>query len=172
MRILTLLLALLAGGNAAAYTLELSDKELQQAVQGHFPIVQETLFSRVTLSRPEVRLNAKSNRIGLAVSVALSVQKTLVGQGRGLIDGTLEYRAKTGEFYLRDPRLRQVRLSRVKPEYNTLVRDFLGGLTRQAFPFIVVYRLQDDDLRQRMLKASLKSVRVRGGKVLVEMGLP
>jgi len=171
---LTVCLLLLANANAAdlGYTLELTDKELQRTVELYFPLIQEAPFSKLTLTSPAVRLDPKTNRIGLAVSVAIALQDIAVGKGRGLIDGTLEYRPDTGEFYLRDPQLKQVKLYQVQTEYNTLVQNFLNGLTRQTFPVIVVYRLQDDDLRQRMLKSSLKSVTVRGGKLIVKMGLP
>jgi len=176
MRRTALLFTLLAGlcfsSPSFAYTLELTDQQLQGVVETFFPFKQQSPFTELTLSQPAIQLDPKSNRVGLAVSVDIGMQGVSVGKGRGLLDGELEYRADTGEFYLRDPKLKQIQLDRLRPQYHELVKGLVNNLAYQTFPFILVYQLKDDDIKQILLKNTLQSVKVQQGKLVLKMSRP
>jgi len=169
---IAILLYLMQCTVAAAYTVELTREEVQQAVDGYFPVKHVTPLIMITAYRPKVSLDQSSSRVGLEFSVLANVPGILTGEGRGLIDGDLEYRHKTGEFYLRDPKIVSLDIYDLPPEVIKPVQLGLQQLMRQSLPVILVYKLKDDDLKQRMAKSVLSSVAVRKGKLILELSVP
>ncbi len=170
--LITLLLYLTQCTVAAAYTVELTRQQVQEAVSGYFPVKHITPLVMLTAHNPQVSLQPKSNRIGLEVSVLANVPGILTGEGRGLIDGDLEYRHQTGEFYLRDPKIKSLELYDMPAEVTASVQLALQQLMRQSLPVMLVYKLQDNDLKQKMAKSVLSSVAVRKGKLILELSVP
>ncbi len=166
------LLFLMQYGVATAYTVELTREEVQTAVAAYFPVKHISPFVMLTAHNPKVLLEQKTGRIGLEFSVLANVPGVLTGEGRGLIDGDLEYRHRTGEFYLRDPKIKSLKLYDVPAEITATVKRALQQLMRQSLPVILVYKLQDSDLKQKMAKRVLTSVEVRHGKLLLELSMP
>ncbi len=170
--LIALLLYLMQCTVAAAYTVELTRQQVQEAVDGYFPVKHITPLVMLTAHNPQVSLMQKSNRIGLEISVLANVPGILTGEGRGLIDGDLEYRHQTGEFYLRDPKIKSLELYDMPAEVTASVRLALQQLMRQSLPVMLVYKLQDNDLKQKMAKSVLSSVAVRKGKLILELSVP
>ncbi|VAW89449.1 hypothetical protein MNBD_GAMMA17-105 [hydrothermal vent metagenome] len=169
---ITLLLFLVQSSVAFAYTIELSKDEVQTAVAEYFPVKHISPFVMLTAHDPKVSLDPKNDRIGLEFSVLANVPGILTGEGRGLIDGDLEYRHKTGEFYLRDPKIKSLELYDMAPEIVATVKLALQQLMKQSLPVILVYKLQGNDLKQNMARRVLSSVDVRDGKLLLELSVP
>lgn len=157
---------------AHAYTVELTKEEVQEAVSGYFPVKQITPLVMLTAHDPVVMLKPDSHRIGLEFSVLAIVPGIFSGEGRALIDGDLEYRNRTGEFYLRDPKIRDLKLYDTPAEVTRSIRLGLQQLMQQSLPIILVYKLQDGDLKQQMAKSVLTSVNVRKGKVVLDLSMP
>ncbi len=167
-----ILLGMLFSFNATAYSIELSKDDLQQQVSLYFPLVQATPLSKLTYSNPVVILNPNTNRIGLEVTIRIEVPGMLPVEGRGQIDGNLEYRQQTQQFYLHDPKLTNVRLANSSYELAGAVQQIVTNISQQSLPLILVYDLKDDDLRQKMVKSVMKSVTVKEGKVYLDLELP
>ena len=167
-----ILLGMLFSFNAAAYSIELSKDDLQQQVSLYFPLEQATPLSKLTYSNPVVILNPNTNRIGLEVTIRIEVPGMLAVEGRGQIDGNLEYRQQTQQFYLHDPKLTNVRLANSSYELAGAVQQIVTNISQQSLPLILVYDLKDDDLRQKMAKSVMKSVTVKEGRVYLELELP
>jgi len=167
-----ILLYLMQCSVAHAYTIELTRQQVQNAVDGYFPVKHITPFMMLTAHKPKVLLTQKSKRIGLEISVLANIPGVIIGEGRGLIDGDLEYRHQTGEFYLRDPKIKSLKLYDMPTEVTASVRLALQQLMRQSLPVMLVYKLQDNDLKQKMVKSVLSSVTVRNGKLFLELTVP
>ncbi len=158
--------------NVSAYTLELSKAELEHYAQAYFPVTQQTPFSRVRYSSPKVVLDEKTNRIGLEVTVHAEMPGMMAIAGRGQIDGQLEYRQQSHQFYLHDPKLKNVRFANTSYELANSIQQLVNSMSQQTLPMIFVYELTDHDLRQKMAKSVLKSATVQQGKLHLEMDLP
>lgn len=161
-----------AGFNAQAYTLEFNRAELQQYVVDYFPISQQTPFSRVTYSNPSVVLDAKTNRIGIEVTVRAEMPGMMAITGRGQIDGDLEYRKETHQFYLHDPRISNIRFANSDYQLADTVQQMVNSISQQSLPMILVYELKDSDLRRKMARGVLKDIAVKRGKLYVDVDLP
>ena len=155
--------------DVAAYTVELTRQQVQDAVERYFPIEHVTPFATLTLYRPMVFLEQKSSRIGLAFSMSADVPGIMTGKGQGSIDGDLEYRQETGEFYLHDPKIRRLDVHDFPADIASSIQKALQELMRHSLPVILVYKLKDDDIGQRITKSILSSVAVRNGKLILEL---
>jgi len=129
-------------------------------------------FATLKLTRPAVYFEQRSNRIGLAVTVTTSMPGYIMAKGSGAIDGDLEYRQETGEFYLRDPKVRCLEIENLPSEAVMLLRQLLQEMAQQSLQLMLVYQLNDNDLRQRMARSVLQSVTVRNGKSILELEVP
>lgn len=171
-RIIIFLFGMLFSLGASAYTIELTKAELQGYASAYFPLHQVTPFSRLTYSKPAVVLNSQTNRIGLEVTVRAEMPGMLPIEGRGEINGKLEYRNETNQFYLHDPKLNNIRFANTDYQLTNTVQQIVSNISQQALPVIFVYELKDEDLREKMAKSVLKSVTVRNGKLLLDVTLP
>ncbi len=168
---MTLVLFAMQSSIAVAYTIELTKAEVQETVATYFPVKHITPFVMLTAHNSRVSLEQETGRIGLEFSVLANVPGILTGEGRGLIDGELEYRHKTGEFYLRDPKIKSLKLYDMPAEITATVKLALQQLMKQSLPLILVYKLQDNDLKQKMARSVLSAVDVHNGKLRLELSV-
>lgn len=166
-----LLLFFGTGFNAHAYTLEFNRAELQQYVVDYFPLSQQTPFSRITYSNPSVVLDEQTNRIGLEVTVRAEMPGMMAITGRGRIDGDLEYRKETHQFYLHDPKISNVRFADSDYQLAGTVQQLVNSISQQSLPMIFVYELKETDVREKMARSVLKNIIVRQGKLVVDVDL-
>lgn len=157
--------------NAHAFTFKFNRAELQQYVQDYFPFSQQTPFSRVIYSNPNVVLDEQSNRIGIEVTVRAEMPGMMPLAGRGQIDGRLEYRRETHQFYLHEPQISKVRFANAEHQLTGTVQQMINSVSQQSLPLIFVYELKDSDLREKMARSVLKNVRVRQGTLIVDTEL-
>jgi len=169
---MVLVLFAMQSSMAVAYTIELTKAEVQETVAAYFPLKHITPLLMLTAHDPKVSLEPATGRIGLAFSVVANVAGILTGEGRGLIDGELEYRHETGEFYLRDPKIKNLKLYDMPAEITATVKLALQQLMKQSLPVILVYKLQDNDLKQKMARRVLSAVDVHNGKLRLELSVP
>ncbi len=156
---------------AQAYTLSITQKELQAMIEIWFPVTQATAIGDVKLSSPKIRLPNDSGRINFAVNINLDMPDQYTAAGNGVIDGELDYNAERGEFYLREPRLLNLKVDGLPSSYDAIVLSVINDLARQQLPLIVVYRLDKEEIGQASVRRTLKSVRVQKGRLLMELGL-
>jgi hypothetical protein len=156
---------------AHAYTMAISQKELQTMIEVWFPVKQATAIGDIKLSSPKILLPDNSGRINFAVNINLEIPGQYIAAGKGVIDGELDYNADRGEFYLREPRLLKLEVDGLPSSYDAIVLSVVNDLARQQLPLIVVYRLDKEEIVQASVLQTLKSVRVHKGQLLVELGL-
>jgi hypothetical protein len=156
---------------AQAYTLSITQKELQTMIEIWFPVTQPTAIGDVKLSSPKIRMPDDTGRINFAVNINLEMPDQYIAKGNGVIDGKLDYNAERGEFYLREPRLLKLEVDGLPSSYDAIVLSVINDLTQQQLPLIVVYRLDKEEIGQASVLRTLKSVRVQKGRLLLELGL-
>jgi len=161
----------ISGGKAEAYTLTLGAPALQKAVEAYFPITQENALGAITLSNPRVILRPNSRRIGLATNVSAAMPEQPPLTGSGVVHGEITYDAVRHEFQFRDPRVASLVIDGVAGPFATLVESAVEAVTQSQFPVIVLYRLDEETLRQAPQLRMLKAVGVRNGALVLELGL-
>jgi hypothetical protein len=161
----------LAAPSADAYTVTVGAPALQKAVEAYFPITRENAIGAVTLSNPRVILRPGSRRIGLATNVKAAMPDQPPLTGNGVVDGEIAYDPVRHEFQLRQPRVSSLAIDGMEGPFGALIGSAVDALTQDQFPVIVLYRLDQETLRQVPQLRMLKAIGVRDGALVLELGL-
>ncbi|HEC18262.1 MAG TPA: DUF1439 domain-containing protein [Gammaproteobacteria bacterium] len=167
--IIAALLCITPLGPALAYTLEITEAQLQRQIENLMPLKRQQYFVTVTLSRPKIDLSVGGNRIGLSTHVSASIPGVTQGTGRATITGRIRYDNQQGAFYLDRPRLEELHIDKLPGQYQSQVRGLAQQALSDALSSKPVYRLNDQDLRQKLAKSMLKNVTIRHQTLLLEL---
>ena len=154
-----------------AYTIEITESQLQAKVAAMMPMQKKNMFVAVTLSDPKVDLLSESNEIGLFTHIEVIALGSLKGSGRANIAGALRYEAEAGEFFIQDPKLISLEVDNVDKKFIPKIRDFVQLAITQAMSVYPVYRFNEEDIQQRFAKGALKSVVVDQEKLWVTLSI-
>jgi hypothetical protein len=98
--------------------------------------------------------------------------KGFKGSGRGELIGTIDYRPEEGAFYLANPRILNLSIDHMPTMLIPKFSQAAKILLKKSLATYPVYRLNENDAKQKMAKASLKKVSVQDDRVLLTLGLP
>jgi hypothetical protein len=88
------------------------------------------------------------------------------------VDGVLRFMNSSGEFYLDDASIEELRIENVAPLYLEQVRQLADGLVRDLLQERPIYTLGQMGEEKRIMGSDIKSVTVHDGKLLIELALP
>ncbi len=179
----------LAGCNGVSHTIEIPRDTVQSSLEGSFPLRYgtpgETLPLEVELSEPEVLMEAGASQMGLRLKVAVletepARRRPLPGpppladqppEGFLTVYGDLQYDRETAEFFYRNFEITDLQMKMLPGPRKSPVRDAVGAALKRYFDRTAVYKLEGDDTTMQAARLLLKSVAVKDGKLLVELGL-
>jgi hypothetical protein len=154
------------------YTLKLSADVLQKRIDAIFPIKVKKLIFVFKVSDPVVVIPPSTvDRIGVEVSLKVSIPGLLKAEGRGLIHGEIDYLASTGEFFFFDPSLQNFDVQGLPRRYQEEVRGLFEGIMKAALSDISIFKFDERDTKQRIARKMLKSVKVEDERLKIEIGL-
>ena len=167
---LVLLSALLAGCERIGYQLEFDRQELQAMVEEQFPLVKRNSFTELTFSAPVVQLD-RGERLGLQLDVLASIFGSGPYKGQLALDGQLHYDTEGKAFFLYDARLNRFDLEGLSSGFAQQAEKLAGEMIALYLATQPLYRLDEGTIGGFFAQYTLKSVRVDGGRVLVQLGL-
>ena len=169
--LLFLALTFLSTQAVFAWTVELSEDELQQKINKRVPIEKKKLLFTVLVSAIDVQLKEGSDRIGLVADMEIRSPHLSSGKGRALMDGMLSYSQKDGNFYLLEPQVREVSFDNIPDKYHGLLRKLFQRAVQKRLANTPVYKLDESKTKHKIAKTLLKSVKVENQKLVLELGL-
>jgi len=152
---------------AFTYTQEITEAEIQQKVASMMPLKRTKSFLTVILSKPKIRLNDGSDQISFYSKVKLKALGGLTGNGSTKIKGSIEYNAAKGEFYLRNPKIVDLKMKDVPSSFMPKIKSLAQSFLSQSLKKRPIYRFKDNDLKQKLAKSVLKSVTIKNKKLQV-----
>lgn len=169
---LLFLLLLLSGIHYAhAWTVELTEDELQEKIDRSLPIEKKKLLFTVRVSSIDVELKEGSERIGLSSEMEIKSPHFTTGKGQALVDGKLHYNRTDGSFYFHEPEVRQVTFENIPDRYQEVVKVIFQRALSRRLAKTPVYKLKDNKTKHQIAKVLLKSVKVVDQKLILELGL-
>ncbi|VAW61508.1 hypothetical protein MNBD_GAMMA11-2537 [hydrothermal vent metagenome] len=154
---------------AFSYTLEISEKELQEKVSKMMPLEKKKYFVTVILSEPVIDLTGGNNEIGIFSHVKIIAPGSIEGAGKVKITGSLRYDSKTGSFFFKHPEIVSLEVNDVPEKYMPNIKKIAQSAVSKILATRPVYKLKDDNLKQKLAKSVLKSIKVENKKLLVEL---
>ncbi|MBS1122611.1 MAG: hypothetical protein H6Q90_4839 [Deltaproteobacteria bacterium] len=178
-------LAVLACSACSTLTMRISRAELQADLASRFPVNVDKQVVSVRFSEPLLDMPGEPARLGLRLQLEANTAHSRLG-GTVRVEGQIRYVESEHAFYLRDPKVTELRVDPIEasgPHESrlALLRSSLGSqvfadATRVAIEEALrvrpVYRL-DAKRGAREAKAirHLRSVRVDGHDLVLEVGL-
>jgi hypothetical protein len=176
--VVAVVLAAAAGGAAwyllrgGTFTITLTQAELEQQLGKRFPLRKKYLeLVDVAYENPRVVLTDGSDVIGIGVDARVAVPLKGDVVGGADIRTKLAYDAERTALVLHEPKLEKVQLPGVDAKLLDGVRAVANSLVSEQLPGIPVYTLKPSDAKRTIARAVLKSVTVRDGQVVLELGL-
>ena len=149
-------------------TLERTD--LQRRIERLFPIVREDALVKVRLHHPEVILTEHSDRIGLRLRVDTNIARQFSVAGRTTVDGVLRFAGDSGEFFLDDASIKELRIDGIPDLYQA--QQLADGMVRELLHNQPIYTLGQKGEPKRIMGSKIKKVTVQDGKLLLELEMP
>jgi len=156
---------------AFSYTLEISEEELQEKISKMMPMEKKKYFVTVILSNPDVDLADGKNEVGIFSHVKVIAPGGIQGAGKVNITGSLRYDADKGAFFFNHPEIVSLEIDDVPEKYIPNIKSIAQSVTAKVLAARPVYKLKDDNLKQKLAKSALKSIKVENSKLLVELSV-
>jgi hypothetical protein len=171
-------IALLGAGIWFAYrfasegvVVEVTQQEIQDQLDGQFPVSRSYLLLTVEMLNPRVTLKEGAERIHFGVEVTASIPTQAPFKGSGEISGEVRYEPSVGQFFLEDSRMEELNIPGVPENYRPQLQQVVEGITREYLARQPIYQLQSGDFRQSLAQMFLQSVTVANGKLRIHLGI-
>ena len=166
-----LLIAMTSFANAFSYTQNFTQAELQQEVEKVMPIVKKKYFMTITLSDPKIDLIEGSDELGLKSHINVGAPGGLQGDGIVHVVGQLDYNQTEGALYFKNARLIELSLNGVPPEIQPELKKIAQSSLTRTLSQRPVYVLNDQDVKQKIAKATLQSIIVKNQELEITFGI-
>jgi len=158
-------------GLAFTYTLELSEPELQDKANALMPLEKKKFFITTILTNPTIDLVNGSEDINLTTDVQVKAPGNLSGSGVVSFIGSIRYQNESGSFYFDNLRVVSLEIEQLPKEALPKVQKVLEFVAKKFLAVKPVYTFKDNNLKHKLAKAALKSVRIENEKLLVLLGV-
>ena len=135
------------------------------------PMEKKKFFITVVLSDPDIDLSVGNNEIGIFSHIEVSAPGGIKGSGTAKITGSLSYDPDKGEFFFKDPDIVSFESKDIPPEFLPKAKNIAQIAADQFLSVKPVYKLNDNNMKQKLAKAVLQSVKVDGNQLLVELSV-
>lgn len=169
-KVLFLLLCFSLNSHAFEQTFTFTQTQLQQRIQEITPIERKTMFANVVLTDGQLRLLDVENQIEVTAFLDVTALGSLHGSGSVTVQGSLSYEPSEGAFYLNNANVTQLKVDQLSPDAVSQLTPLVQDLVTQGLQSRPIYQLKDDDMRQSLLKASLKRIEVKRKTLFVVLG--
>lgn len=152
------------------YTLEFTQPEIQARIDGMLPIKKETFIVEVTLDQAKVSLLQNTDQIALDTKLFVNSMAGINAQGSLALQGHVIYNSEQGAFYLHQAEITELNIDKVPAEFIPQLKQLAQSGLTQALSKKPIYVLKKDDMRQQLVKASLKSIEIKDQKLRATLG--
>ena len=168
------LMVFIAGALAACgftdgkFSLDFSARQIQGAIAPKFPTEHCPLpLTCIKLQNPTVTLQDNSDRITLTLNTTVSILQQPV-TGTAVVSAKPRYQASTGEIFLDDTYIQDLKFPGVAPNVTNLVTQYGSVFAKQSLERTPIYSFKNTQT-EKMARMSITDVKVVGGKLRVSI---
>ncbi|MBU2883364.1 DUF1439 domain-containing protein [Psychrosphaera sp. B3R10] len=173
MKVVFVFLLLVASCNlwALGLTKTIQQSEIQQKLDQMMPLERTKYFVKVKISDPKIALKSGQDALYIEATITASGPGGLGGSGLVGVTGDVEYRTKEGAFYLQNPKVAKLAFNDVPTAIQPKIKKSVEKLVAKALKKYPIYQLDDTDMKQKLAKSTIKSIKVIDEAVEVELSL-
>lgn len=151
----------------AGYSMEISEQELQNKISAMMPKEMNKWFLKTTLSNPIVDLSQSVNELCVISDVDIVAPGGLANSGDVRLCGTLIYEKNSGAFFLRSPKILDIRIAGISSENLSKMKGLVQIFAEKIFSAHPVYVLKSDSIKSSIAKSFLRTVEVKEKKLIL-----
>jgi|688.fasta_scaffold427066_2 hypothetical protein len=156
------------GFSDGKFTLDFSAKQIQDAIAPKFPAENCRLpLACIKLQNPIVSLQENSDRITLTLDTTVSILQQPV-TGTSVVSAKPRYQASTGEIFLDDSQIQDLKFPGVSSNVTNLVTQYGSILAKQSLERTPIYNFKNTQT-EKMARMSIADVKVVDGKLRVSI---
>ena len=156
------------GFSDGKFTLDFSARQIQDAIAPKFPAENCPLpLACIRLQNPLVTLQDNSDRITLTMETTVTLLQQPV-TGTAVVSAKPRYQPSTGEIFLDDSQIQDLKFPGVSPNVTSLVTQYGSILARQSLERTPIYNFKNTQT-EKMARMSIADVKVVGGKLRVSI---
>jgi hypothetical protein len=149
-------------------TLDFSARQIQDAIAPKFPAENCPLpLTCIKLQNPRISLQDDSDRITLNLDAAVSVLQQL-STGTAVVSAKPRFQASTGEIFLDDAKIQDLKLQGVPPNVTHFVTQYGSILAKRSLENTPIYSFKNNQA-EKMARMSIVDVKVVSGKLRVSI---
>ena len=135
------------------------------------PLTQKNNFVSVTVKEPVIDLRKGSDKIALSSAIDATVMGGKTASGTIDVAGNIEYNKDDGAFYLQNIEVLNFKSDKISDAYKDIVKVLAQQVLNTALKTHPIYKLDTSKTQDKLVKATLKSVKIKDEKLLLKMGL-
>jgi len=156
------------GFSDGKFTLDFSARQIQDAIAPKFPAENCPLpLTCIRLQNPTVTLQDNSDRITLMLDTTVTILQQPV-TGTAVVSAKPRYQASTGEIFLDDSQIQDLKFQGVPLNVTNLVTQYGSILAKQSLERTPIYNFKNNQT-EKMARMSIVDVKVVGGKLRVSI---
>ena len=156
------------GFSDGKFTLDFSARQIQDAIAPKFPAENCPLpLTCIRLQNPTVTLQDNSDRITLMLDTTVTILQQPV-TGTAVVSAKPRYQASTGEIFLDDSQIQDLKLQGVPLNVTNLVTQYGSILAKQSLERTPIYNFKNNQT-EKVARMSIVDVKVVGGKLRVSI---
>jgi len=168
--IITLILITIANlTHALSYTQEFTETELQEKIEAMMPLEKKKLFVTLIVTSPKLDLLEDNNELSIKADIAVHAPGGIKGTGTTTITGSITYNPTQGSFHLLNPIVANLHIDGISEQYQPKIKQMAQTAISNTMANYPLYRLKDNDLKQKLAKSVLESVVISDSKLLVNL---
>lgn len=154
------------------YVYEISEADIQNRIDGQFPVQKCVLVFCIELKKPFVHFADQDTRIefGSAARMEIAFSKDKY-DGEAGFSGELKYVSDKGAFFLDDSRLEYLKVSGVSEENKKNLDHLAAAMVKDYLSANPIYSFKNTALALIAPWLELKDVSVREGILRLRIGL-
>jgi hypothetical protein len=156
---------------ALEYTQEITEQEIQEKISAFMPIEKKKYFVTVKITNPKIDLIKETDEIGILANIEAFAPGGIKESGEVTIKGTLDYDPQKGEFYFKNPKIVSLAIDKVPKIFIPKVQSIAQIALSKAMAVYPVYKFKDNNLKHKLAKAVLKSLKVKDEKLILTLGV-
>jgi Protein of unknown function (DUF1439) len=156
---------------ALGYTIEITQKELQERLTSLMPLNQKRLFLTGTLSSPILELKSDASQLCFVADIAVTTTLNLKVNGSTRLCGLLLYRSEEGSFYLNDIQLLELTINNLPDSLVPASKELASAIAVNAFKKTPIYTFREDSVKGRIAKSLFKSVEIKATSLVIKFEL-
>ncbi|MCK5818436.1 MAG: DUF1439 domain-containing protein [Psychromonas sp.] len=168
---LLLLLITFTSYSVNAFVYSISKQQIQTQIDKKLPLHEDLIFAQFYVQKAGISLRAKQNKLVLHLKFRIDLFNKLCNGSSDLQSG-VNYDQTTGKFYITNLKINAFSIDKLSPDIVKDIKQLVdqslnSGFAQSGFKQIAVYTIGDKNAKEKLLRATLKEVKIQDDKVLL-----